>query len=103
MARLERALGSLRGMRVLILGLAFRPLVKEHTCSPAILTSGGLSIVVTVGGIYVRDAKDPKALWVSPMGFAPRNCGNPAVAGGRLFINPQDNGMVYCFEPDEGK
>ena len=34
-ARLERALGSLRGMRVLILGLAFRPLVKEHTCSPA--------------------------------------------------------------------
>ena len=34
-ARLERALGSLRGARALILGLAFRPLVKEHTCSPA--------------------------------------------------------------------
>ncbi len=32
---LERALGSLDGSRVLILGLAFRPLVKEHTCSPA--------------------------------------------------------------------
>jgi hypothetical protein len=35
------------------------------------------------------------------MGFAPRNCGNPAVANGRLFINPQDNGMVYCFEPEK--
>jgi outer membrane protein assembly factor BamB len=73
----------------------------EHTCSPVVLTSGGLSIVVTVGGIYVRDVKDPKAFWVSPMGFAPRNCGNPAVANGRLFINPQDNGMVYCFEPEK--
>jgi len=71
----------------------------EHTCSPVVLTSGGLSLVVTVGGLYVRDARNPNFLWVSPMGFAPRNCGNPAVANGRLFINPQDNGMVYCFEP----
>ena len=22
------------------------------------------------------------------------------LANGRLFVNPQDNGMVYCFEPD---
>jgi len=72
----------------------------EHTCSPVVLTSGGLSLVVTVGGLYVRDAKDPAFLWISPMGFAPRNCGNPAVANGRLFVNPQDNGMVYCFEPN---
>jgi nucleotide sugar dehydrogenase len=34
-ALLERALGTLEGARVLILGLAFRPLVKEQTCSPA--------------------------------------------------------------------
>jgi nucleotide sugar dehydrogenase len=33
--RLERAWGALRGRRVLILGLGFRPQVKEHTCSPA--------------------------------------------------------------------
>jgi len=33
--RLESAWGPLRGRRVLILGLGFRPQVKEHICSPA--------------------------------------------------------------------
>jgi nucleotide sugar dehydrogenase len=33
--RLERTWGPLRARRVLILGLGFRPEVKEHTCSPA--------------------------------------------------------------------
>jgi nucleotide sugar dehydrogenase len=33
--RLEKAFGPLRGRRVLILGLGFRPEVKEHVCSPA--------------------------------------------------------------------
>jgi len=35
LSRLERAFGSLRGRRALILGLGFRPQVKEHICSPA--------------------------------------------------------------------
>ena len=35
--RLERALGGLRGRRVLLLGLAFRPGVREDLCSPAFL------------------------------------------------------------------
>jgi len=33
--RLERSWRPLRGRRALILGLGFRPEVKEHTCSPA--------------------------------------------------------------------
>jgi perosamine synthetase len=33
--RLERVWGALKGHRVLILGLGFRPQVKEHICSPA--------------------------------------------------------------------
>jgi nucleotide sugar dehydrogenase len=36
-ARLEKAIGSLRGRQVMILGLGFRPGVKEHLCSPAFL------------------------------------------------------------------
>ena len=35
--RLEKALGSLEGRETLILGLGFRPQVKEHFCSPAFL------------------------------------------------------------------
>jgi nucleotide sugar dehydrogenase len=35
--RVERATGPLRGRRALILGLAFRPQVKEHICSTAFL------------------------------------------------------------------
>jgi perosamine synthetase len=33
--RLEKVWGALKGHRVLILGLGFRPQVKEHICSPA--------------------------------------------------------------------
>ena len=35
--RLCEAMGGLEGKRVLILGLGFRPEVKEHFCSPAFL------------------------------------------------------------------
>jgi nucleotide sugar dehydrogenase len=33
--RVEQVYGALKGRRVLILGLGFRPQVKEHVCSPA--------------------------------------------------------------------
>jgi nucleotide sugar dehydrogenase len=35
--RIERATGSLRGRTAVVLGLGFRPGVKEHVCSPAFL------------------------------------------------------------------
>jgi outer membrane protein assembly factor BamB len=71
----------------------------EHTCSSVVLTESGLALVATVGGLYVRDVKTGELLWRSEMGFAPRNCTNPAVTNGRVYINPQVNGMLYCFEP----
>ncbi len=42
-AGLDRALGGLTGTRILILGLAFRPGVKEHLFSPAFLVRDELS------------------------------------------------------------
>lgn len=40
--RLERRVGGLNGMRVGILGLGFRPDVKEHICSPTFLLDAAL-------------------------------------------------------------
>ena len=71
----------------------------DHTCSSAILTSGKLSLVAGVGGLCVRDVNSGELLWQSEMGFAPRSCANPAIANGRVFVNPQVNGMLYCFQP----
>jgi nucleotide sugar dehydrogenase len=41
-ARLDRAIGGLAGRRVGVLGLGFRPDVKEHICSPAFLVETSL-------------------------------------------------------------
>ena len=41
-ARLERAIGGLAGRRVGVLGLGFRPDVKEHICSPTFLVETSL-------------------------------------------------------------
>jgi nucleotide sugar dehydrogenase len=41
-ARLDAALGGLAGRRVGILGLGFRPEVKEHICSPTFLVEASL-------------------------------------------------------------
>jgi outer membrane protein assembly factor BamB len=70
----------------------------DHACGPVLLTSGGHSIAVTVSGLHVRDASTGRMLWQSP-GFAPRSCSSPIAASGRVFYNPQVNGMLYCFEP----
>jgi len=53
---------------------------------------------VTVSGLYARDVSTGQILWNSP-GFAPRSCSSPIAANGRVFYNPQANGMLYCFEP----
>jgi outer membrane protein assembly factor BamB len=70
----------------------------DHACGPVALTSGGASLAVTVSGLYVRDAATGKPVWGSP-GFAPRSCSSPIAASGRVFYNPQANGMLYCWEP----
>jgi len=75
----------------------------DHTCSSGVLTSSELSLVASVGGLYVRNFNTGELLWHSAMGFAPRNCANPAIASGRIFVNPQVTGMLYCFEPDESE
>jgi outer membrane protein assembly factor BamB len=72
----------------------------DHACGPVILTSGGLSLATTVSGLYVRDSNTGEILWRSP-GFAPRSCSNPIAASGRVFYNPQVNGMLYCFEAEK--
>ncbi len=74
----------------------------EHACGPVVLTSSGLSLAVTVGGLYVRDVASGELLWLS-RGFAPRTCSNVSVANGRVFCNPQTNNMLYCFEPVSAK
>ena len=71
----------------------------DHACGPVLLTSSGLSLAVTVSGLYARDASTGEMLWRSP-GFAPRSCSSPIAANGRVFYNPQVNGMLYCFEPE---
>jgi outer membrane protein assembly factor BamB len=70
----------------------------DHACGPVVFTSGGASLAVTVSGLYVRDAASGKLVWGSP-GFAPRSCSSPIAASGRVFYNPQANGMLYCWEP----
>ena len=86
------------GSRKTVDGKSIRLGGPDHACGPVVLTSGGLSLAVTVSGLYVRDVDTGEILWNS-RGFAPRTCSSPAVANGRIFTNPQVNGMLYCFEP----
>jgi nucleotide sugar dehydrogenase len=57
--RIERVTGSLSGRRVVVLGLGFRPGVKEHTNSPTFLIVRGLrergAVPVVIDPLYTRD------------------------------------------------
>jgi nucleotide sugar dehydrogenase len=57
--RIERVTGSLSGRRVIILGLGFRPGVKEHTNSPAFPLFRGLrergAVPVVLDPLYTHD------------------------------------------------
>ncbi len=85
---LERALGSLSDARVLILGLAFRPLVREHTCSPAFALRDALreraAVPLLHDPLYTPD--EVRALGFEPGSFEDRpaalvlNTGHPAYA-----------------------
>jgi outer membrane protein assembly factor BamB len=92
--RLEDGKPKMAGKKQVLLG------GPDHACGPVVLTSGGFSLATTVSGLYVRDVSTGEILWRSP-GFAPRSCSNPIAASGRVFYNPQVNGMLYCFEPEK--
>jgi len=83
-----------KGKRILVGG-------PDHACGPVLLTAGGVSVAVTVSGLYLRDVKTGEILW-SSLGFAPRACSSPAAANGRIFYNPQCDAMIFCFEPASG-
>lgn len=71
---------------------------EAHACGPVVLTSGDISIAISIVGLHVRDTNTGELLWQSK-GFAPRTCASAIPASGRIFCNPQVNGMLYCFEP----
>ena len=72
-----------------------------HGCGSVVLTSRGMAISATLGGIYMTDASTGESLWNSP-GFASYTCPHAIVSNGRIFYCPQTNGMMYCFEPVDG-
>ena len=69
-----------------------------HTCSPIVMTAAGYAITATNKGIYATDLSTGKVVGKTP-GFASQTCPHPIVADGRMFYSPQNNGMLYCFEP----
>lgn len=71
---------------------------EAHACGTVVLTSADISIAISIVGLHVRNANTGELLWKSK-GFAPRTCASAIPASGRIFCNPQVNGMFYCFEP----
>lgn len=82
--RLEEVLGSLEGRMVAILGLGFRPGVKEHICSPAFLLRDELekrgAKVRLVDSLY-RDEE------IRKYGFEPITLSAEAVAPIAVVLN----------------
>ncbi len=74
-ARLDAALGGLAGRRVAVLGLGFRPEVKEHVCSPTFLVEASLRSYGAETRVY-----DPlyTAAELASHGFAEWNPGDLA-------------------------
>ncbi len=71
---------------------------QGHTCGTIVLLASGYAVAATNRGIFFTDVETGEVVYQTP-GFASQTCPNPAFAGGRMFYAPQDNGMVYCFEP----
>ena len=75
--RLAGALGPLQGLRICILGLGFRPGVKEHICSPAFLLRDALTDlnanVELVDSLYTAEEVEGHGFAVGDLGaeFAP--------------------------------
>jgi len=71
---------------------------EAHACGTVVLTSGDVSLAMSIVGLHARNTNTGELLWKSK-GFAPRTCASAIPASGRIFCNPQVNGMFYCFEP----
>ena len=74
----------------------------SNTSSPCV-THRRVYYGTTAGSFHIldaniRDVNSGELLWKS-MGFAPRTCSSAIPSNGRIFCNPQVNGMLYCFEP----
>ena len=70
----------------------------SHGCGSIVLGSEGFAMSAGVNGICIKDSTDGSILWTSG-GFTASTCPHPAVTNGRIFYCPQDDGMLYCFEP----
>jgi outer membrane protein assembly factor BamB len=72
-----------------------------HACGPVRVVLPRLALGLTAGALVAHDLETGKMLWQS-RGFAPRTCSSPAIANGRIFVNPQVIGVLFCFEPTAG-
>ena len=70
----------------------------SHGCGSIVLGSEGFAMSAGIDGICIKDSTNGTTLWTSG-GFTASTCPHPAVANGRIFYCPQDDGMLYCFEP----
>lgn len=71
----------------------------SHGCGSIVLGSEGFAMSAGIDGICIKDSTDGSILWTSG-GFTASTCPHPAVSNGRIFYCPQDDGMLYCFEPE---
>lgn len=77
-------------------GVAARVVPLDFTAEPG---EHCLAITATNKGIYTTDLSTGEMVAKTP-GFASQTCPHPVVANGLMFYSPQNNGMLYCFEPD---
>ena len=70
----------------------------SHGCGSIVLGSEGFAMSAGINGLCIKDSTDGTTLWTSG-GFTASTCPHPAVTNGRIFYCPQDDGMLYCFEP----
>ncbi|QDV49878.1 outer membrane protein assembly factor BamB family protein [Gimesia fumaroli] len=71
----------------------------SHGCGSTVLTSGGMALSATLGGLYMTDTRTGKVVWNTP-GFASYTCPHAIASNGRIFYCPQTSGIIFCFEPE---
>ena len=71
----------------------------SHGCGSAVLTSQGMALSATLGGLYMTDTRTGEVVWNTP-GFASYTCPHAIASNGRIFYCPQTSGMMFCFEPE---
>ncbi|MFH1023186.1 MAG: PQQ-binding-like beta-propeller repeat protein [Planctomycetota bacterium] len=81
-------------------GKPFRMSSIGHFCGPARIVLPHLALEITASGLMIQNLDTGEDLWRS-RGFAPRTCASPVISNGRIFANPQSDGMLYCFDPGE--